>query len=108
MTGTGKWKVDFKDGTSQEFNFKPSDDVLEQMGATATPIGTRNFVIFPGEEQKLRILQRNEDKLPEKAEGGLVTDTDAIAAKLKATGMDDQKAFMQALRMADARLTAHP
>jgi hypothetical protein len=42
------------------------------------------------------------------ARGGLVTDTDAIAAKLKATGMDDQKAFMQALRMADARLTAHP
>jgi hypothetical protein len=41
------------------------------------------------------------------AKGGLVTDTDAIAAKLKATGMDDQKAFMQALRMADARQEAH-
>jgi hypothetical protein len=41
------------------------------------------------------------------ARGGLVTDTDAIAAKLKATGMDDQKAFMQALRMADARQEAH-
>jgi hypothetical protein len=41
------------------------------------------------------------------ARGGLVTDTDAIAAKLKSTGMDDQKAFMQALRMADARQEAH-
>jgi hypothetical protein len=100
-SGTGKWRLDFKDGTSQEFNFKPNDDVLEKMGATATPIGTRNFVVFPGEEEKVKILER-------KAEGGLVTDTDAIAAKLKSTGMDDQKAFMQALRMADARLTAHP
>jgi hypothetical protein len=41
------------------------------------------------------------------AKGGLVTDTDAIAAKLKSTGMDDEKAFMQALRMADARQEAH-
>jgi hypothetical protein len=41
------------------------------------------------------------------ARGGLVTDTDAIAAKLKSTGMDDQKAFMQALRMADAKQEAH-
>jgi hypothetical protein len=49
------------------------------------------------------------DMTPEigRAEGGLVTDTDAIAAKLKSTGMDDQKAFMQALRMADARQEAH-
>jgi hypothetical protein len=49
------------------------------------------------------------DMTPEigRAEGGLVTDTDAIAAKLKATGMDDEKAFMQALRMADARQEAH-
>jgi hypothetical protein len=45
---------------------------------------------------------------PNYARGGLVKDTDAIAAKLKATGMDDEKAFMQALRMADARLIAHP
>jgi hypothetical protein len=67
-SGTGRWRLDFKDGTSQEFNFKPNDDVLEQMGATATPIGTRNFVIFPGEEQKLRILQRNEEKLPDPAD----------------------------------------
>jgi hypothetical protein len=62
--------------------------------------GTRNFVVFPGEEEKVKILER-------KAEGGLVTDTDAIAANLKSTGMDDQKAFMQALRMADARQEAH-
>jgi hypothetical protein len=41
------------------------------------------------------------------ARGGLVTDTDAIAAKLKSTGMDDEKAFMQALRMADAKQEAH-
>jgi len=69
-------------------------------GSRDTGKGTRNFVVFPGEEEKVKILER-------KAEGGLVTDTDAIAAKLKATGMDDQKAFMQALRMADARQEAH-
>jgi hypothetical protein len=72
------------------------ENVLKQL---ETPV-TRNFVVFPGEEEKVKILER-------KAEGGLVTDTDAIAAKLKSTGMDDQKAFMQALRMADARQEAH-
>jgi hypothetical protein len=41
------------------------------------------------------------------ARGGLVKDTDAIAAKLKSTGMDDEKAFMQALRMAGAKQEAH-
>jgi hypothetical protein len=77
----------------------PGVRYLDQ-GSRDTGKGTSNFVVFPGEEEKVKILER-------KAEGGLVTDTDAIAAKLKSTGMDDQKAFMQALRMADARQEAH-
>lgn len=40
-----------------------------------------------------------------KAEGGLVQDTDAIAAKL--TGMDKDKALTHALRMANAKQEAH-
>jgi hypothetical protein len=57
---------------------------------------------------KLLAWKRGEGDVPQGyARGGLVTDTDAIAAKLKSTGMDDQKAFMQALRMADARQEAH-
>jgi hypothetical protein len=57
---------------------------------------------------KLLAWNRGEGDVPQGyARGGLVKDTDVIAAKLKATGMDDQKAFMQALRMADARQEAH-
>jgi hypothetical protein len=57
-TDTGRWKLTYKDGTSKIYDFKPNDDVLEMMGATATPHGTRNFVIFPGEEHNLKILER--------------------------------------------------
>lgn len=114
VTGAGKWRIDLKDGTSKEFNFKPNDDVLEMMGATATPIGTRNFVVFPGEEDKLTILQRNDEKLPtKKADGGLIGETmsyttaaDIIADKLMRQGMDPDQAFMTALRMSDARMKA--
>lgn len=41
------------------------------------------------------------------AKGGLVQDTDAIAAKLVATGMDKDKALTQALKMANAKQEAH-
>lgn len=64
--------------------------ILKQL---ESPI-TRNFVIFPGEEESVKIIER-------KAEGGLVQDTDAIAAKL--TGMDKDKALTHALRMANAK-----
>jgi hypothetical protein len=76
--------------------------------------GTRNFVVFPGEEDKLTILQRNDEKLPtKKADGGLIGETmsyttaaDIIADKLMRQGMDPDQAFMTALRMSDARMKA--
>ena len=61
-TGTGKWKLKFANGDEKIFNFKPNDDLLQNMGATAEPIGTRNFVVFPGEEKSMTILERNAEK----------------------------------------------
>ena len=58
-TGTGKWKLKFANGDEKIFNFKPNDDLLQNMGATAEPIGTRNFVVFPNEEKSMTILERN-------------------------------------------------
>ena len=58
-TGTGRWKLKFKDGTEKIYNFKPNDDVLQSMNATAESFGTRNFVVFPGEEKKVKILKRD-------------------------------------------------
>jgi hypothetical protein len=63
-TGTGRWKLKFKDGTEKIYNFKPNDDVLQSMNATAESFGTRNFVVFPGEEKKVRILERDGQKAP--------------------------------------------
>jgi hypothetical protein len=58
-TGTGKWKLKFANGEEKIYNFKPEDDVLKSIGATAEPIGTRNFVVFPNEEKSMTILERN-------------------------------------------------
>lgn len=57
-SGTGRWLLKFKDGTEKTYDYKPNDDVLEMMGATASPTGTRNIVVFPGEESKVKILSR--------------------------------------------------
>ena len=57
-TGTGKWMLTMKNGEQKIYDFKPNDDVLQQMGATAEPAGTSNFVVFPGEEEALNILER--------------------------------------------------
>ena len=57
-SGTGRWKIKPKDGAERIYDFKPNEDVLQLMGATAEPVGTRNFVVFPGEEKKVRILER--------------------------------------------------
>lgn len=83
-------------------------------GSRGAEQGTRNFVVFPGEEDKLTILQRNDEKLPtKKADGGLIGETmsyttaaDTIADKLMRQGMDPDQAFMTALRMSDARMKA--
>jgi len=83
-------------------------------GSRGAGEGTRNFVVFPGEEDKLTILQRNDEKLPtKKADGGLIGETmsyttaaDTIADKLMRQGMDPDQAFMTALRMSDARMKA--
>lgn len=64
-TGAGRWKLKFPNGDEKIYNFKPDDDVLKQMGATAELYGTRNFVTFPGEEQNLRILERNNQRANE-------------------------------------------
>jgi len=58
-TGAGKWKLKFANGEEKIYNFKPEDDVLKSIGATAEPIGTRNFVVFPNEEKSMTILERN-------------------------------------------------
>ena len=58
-SGTGKWKLKFPSGEEKIYDFKPDDDVLKMMNATAEPHVTRNFVTFPGEEQSLTILERN-------------------------------------------------
>jgi hypothetical protein len=57
-TGSGKWQITNKDGTTSIMDFKPNDDVLESMGATASPYGTRNFVVFPGNEDLMNIIDR--------------------------------------------------
>jgi len=64
-SGTGKWRITYKDGKSDLYDFKPNDDVLKTMGATAKSEGTSNFVVFPGNEEMLKILSREKD-------GGLV------------------------------------
>ncbi len=74
-TGKGKWKITMKNGEQKIYDFKPNDDVLEQMGATAEPTGTRNFVVFPGEEDALTILER-------KKEGGSVSISDNPDAQM--------------------------
>jgi len=61
-TGQGRWKVTFKDGKEKIMDLKPNDEVLQSIGATAEPHGTRNFVVFPGEEQNIKILERNAEK----------------------------------------------
>ena len=45
-SGTGKWRITYKNGESALFDFKPNDDVLKTMGATAKSEGTSNFVVF--------------------------------------------------------------
>ena len=57
-SGTGRWKIKPKNGAERIYDFKPNEDVLQLMGATAEPVGTRNFVVFPGEEKTVRILER--------------------------------------------------
>jgi hypothetical protein len=64
-TGTGKWKIKLPEGEEKIYNFKPDDDALELMKATAEPYGTQNFVVFPGNEDLLNIVDR-------KAQGGAV------------------------------------
>jgi len=60
-TGQGKWKVTFGNGEEKIMNFKPNDDAMQSIGAKVEPYGTSNFVVFPGEEQKIKILQRNSE-----------------------------------------------
>jgi hypothetical protein len=83
-------------------------------GSRAAGQGTRNFVVFPGEEKNLTILQRNEEKLPtKKAQGGPVGGSmsytqaaDVIAGKLVGQGVDPDRAMTMALRMSDAQMKA--
>ena len=74
-TGTGKWVINFPDGTSKLMNFKPDDDVLKGMNATASPSGTSNFVVFPGGEDLLTIKEINDKPI-----GGLLGQSKAASA----------------------------
>jgi hypothetical protein len=61
-TGQGRWKLTYENGKEKIMDYKPDDEVLKSIGATAKPHGTRNFVVFPGEEQNIKILERNAEK----------------------------------------------
>lgn len=63
-TGTGKWKIKLPEGEERIYNFKPNDDALELMKATAEPYGSSNYVVFPGEEDALTIVDRKKDGGP--------------------------------------------
>jgi hypothetical protein len=52
-SGTGKWRITYKNGESALFDFKPNDDVLKTMGATAKSEGTSNFVVFDPKHAKI-------------------------------------------------------
>ena len=56
--GTGKWKITSPDGSHKIYDFKPNDDVLKMAGLKAEPYGTRNLVIFPGNEHLMQIVHR--------------------------------------------------
>jgi hypothetical protein len=86
-TGKGKWKITMKNGEQKIYDFKPNDDVLEQMGATAEPAGTSNFVVFPGEENALTILER-------KKEGGEVGMKGGGEVKMNDGGSFEDKPFI--------------
>ena len=82
-TGTGKWKIKLPEGEEKIYNFKPDDDALELMKATAEPYGTQNFVVFPGNEDLLNIVDR-------KAQGGAVhfsDNPDVMQLELAAGGL---------------------
>jgi hypothetical protein len=77
--------------------------------------GTRNYVVFPGEEQNLRILERDGVKAEnavKKAQGGAVEGSDMsysqvvdrIKSGLVQGGMDSGQAMEAALRMAEAKM----
>ena len=61
-TGQGRWKLTYENGKEKIMDYKPDDEVLKSIGATVEPHGTRNFVVFPGEEQNIKILERNAEK----------------------------------------------
>jgi hypothetical protein len=77
--------------------------------------GTRNFVVFPGEEQNLKILERDGVKAEnavKKAQGGAVEGSDMsysqvvdrIKSGLVQGGMDSGQAMEAALQMAEAKM----
>jgi len=66
--GNGRWTVTYKDGKSQVYDFKPNDSVLQSMGATATPHGTRNYVTF--DDALVELLSRNGQPLLGKISDG--------------------------------------
>jgi hypothetical protein len=57
-SGTGRWRITYKDGSSQLYDFRPNDSALQQMGATAEQVGTRNFVLF--DPSIARIIKRED------------------------------------------------
>ena len=103
-SGSGKWKLKFPTGEEKIYDFKPDDDVLKMMNATAEPHVTRNFVTFPGEEQSMTILERNGQPMvaptPEgMANGGAVYMAGGGAAKTVVEGA--VKGVKKLLGMAD-------
>lgn len=69
-TGTGRYKIKLPSGEEKIYDFKPNDDAIKMMNATIEPYGTQNFVVFPGEEDALTILDR-------KKEGGSIHTSDS-------------------------------
>ena len=69
-TGTGRYKIKLPSGEEKIYDFKPNDDAIKMMNATIEPYGAQNFVVFPGEEDALTILDR-------KKEGGSIHTSDS-------------------------------
>lgn len=100
-TGTGKWKIKLPEGEERIYNFKPNDDALELMKATAEPYGSSNYVVFPGEEDALNIIDR-------KKEGGSVhiSDNPDVMQLELAGGGAVAKLLKKAIKPAEAPMKA--
>lgn len=100
-TGKGRYKIKLPDGEEKIYDFKPNDDAVELMNATIEPYGTQNFVVFPGNEDLLNIIDR-------KKEGGSVrfSDNPDVMQLELAGGGAVAKLLKKAIKPAEAPMKA--